>query len=96
MYSFEDRGSESLTYGLRPPPMCAGYVELKLHQQPGFVSSIVLARCSATYAPGRRFRQFYQIDVEAIGEASPVVDAEVLTMLMTFLRRLGLQHLGYT
>jgi histidyl-tRNA synthetase len=40
-----------------------------------------------------RFRQFYQIDVEAIGEASPVVDAEVLTMLMTFLQRLGLQEL---
>ena len=32
--------------------------------------------------------------MEAIGEASPVVDAEVLTMLMAFLHRLGLPKLS--
>jgi histidyl-tRNA synthetase len=95
MYSFEDRSGESLT--LRPEATAGivrAYVEHKLHQQPGFVKFYCIGPMFRYERPqAGRFRQFYQIDVEAIGEASPVVDAEVLTMLMTFLRRLGLQHL---
>ena len=95
MYSFEDRGGESLT--LRPEATAGivrAYVEHKLHQQPGFVKFYCIGPMFRYERPqAGRFRQFYQIDVEAIGEASPVVDAEVLTMLMTFLRQLGLQHL---
>jgi histidyl-tRNA synthetase len=95
MYSFEDQGGERLT--LRPEAtagICRAYVEHKLHQQPGFVKFYCIGPMFRYERPqAGRFRQFYQIDVEAIGEASPVVDAEVLAMLMTFLQRLGLQHL---
>jgi histidyl-tRNA synthetase len=95
MYSFEDQGGEQLT--LRPEATAGisrAYVEHKLHQQPGFVKFYCIGPMFRYERPqAGRFRQFYQIDVEAIGEASPVVDAEVLTMLMTFLRTLGLQHL---
>ncbi len=95
MYSFEDQGGEELT--LRPEAtagICRAYVEHKLHQQPGFVKFYCIGPMFRYERPqAGRFRQFYQIDVEAIGEASPVVDAEVLTMLLTFLQRLGLQHL---
>ena len=74
--------------------ICRAYVEHKLHQQPGFVKFYCIGPMFRYERPqAGRFRQFYQIDVEAIGEASPVVDAEVLTMLMTFLQRLGLQQL---
>jgi len=95
MYSFEDQGGEQLT--LRPEATAGisrAYVEHKLHQQPGFVKFYCIGPMFRYERPqSGRFRQFYQIDVEAIGEASPVVDAEILTMLMTFLRRLGLQQL---
>jgi histidyl-tRNA synthetase len=95
MYSFEDQGGEPLT--LRPEAtagICRAYTEHKLHQQPGFVKFYCIGPMFRYERPqAGRFRQFYQIDVEAIGEASPVVDAEVLTMLMTFLRALGLQKL---
>ena len=37
-----------------------------------------------------RFRQFYQIGAEAIGSESPVVDAEVIEMVIEVLRRAGL------
>ena len=37
-----------------------------------------------------RLRQFNQIGVEAMGSASPVVDVEVMTMLMEFFKALGL------
>jgi histidyl-tRNA synthetase len=95
MYTFEDRGGESLT--LRPEATAGivrAYVEHKLHQQPGFVKFYCIGPMFRYERPqAGRFRQFYQIDVEAIGEASPVVDAEVLTMLMAFLRQLGLPQL---
>lgn len=95
MYSFEDQGGEKLT--LRPEAtagICRAYVEHKLYQQPGFVKLFCLGPMFRYERPqAGRFRQFYQIDVEAIGEASPVVDAEVLAMLVTFLHSLGLQQL---
>jgi histidyl-tRNA synthetase len=95
MYSFEDQGGEKLT--LRPEAtagICRAYVEHKLYQQPGFVKFYCIGPMFRYERPqAGRFRQFYQLDVEAIGEASPVVDAEVLAMLMTFLRQLGLPTL---
>jgi histidyl-tRNA synthetase len=94
MYSFEDQGGEKVT--LRPEAtagICRAYVEHKLHLQPGFVKFYCIGPMFRYERPqAGRFRQFYQIDVEAIGEASPVVDAEVLIMLMTFLQRLGLHQ----
>ncbi len=95
MYSFEDQGHEKLT--LRPEAtagICRAYIEHNLYQQPGFVKLYCIGPMFRYERPqAGRFRQFYQIDVEAIGEVSAVVDAEVVTMLMTFLRRLGLQKL---
>ena len=38
-----------------------------------------------------RFRQFYQIGAEAIGSESPVVDAEVIEMVVELLRRAGME-----
>jgi histidyl-tRNA synthetase len=40
-----------------------------------------------------RYRQFHQIDAEALGSASPYIDAEMITMLMTLFRELGLRTL---
>jgi histidyl-tRNA synthetase len=40
-----------------------------------------------------RYRQFYQIDAEVFGVGNPVVDAEVIVMLIHFLRRVGLEKL---
>jgi histidyl-tRNA synthetase len=40
-----------------------------------------------------RYRQFYQIDAEVFGVGNPMVDAEVITMLIYFLTRVGLGQL---
>jgi histidyl-tRNA synthetase len=40
-----------------------------------------------------RYRQFYQIDAEVFGVENPMVDAEVIVMLVRFLRRVGLEKL---
>jgi len=39
-----------------------------------------------------RLRQFNQIGVEAMGSPSPIVDVEVMTMLMEFFQRTGSQQ----
>jgi len=40
-----------------------------------------------------RYRQFYQIDAEVFGVENPMVDAEVILMLVHFLKRVGLEKL---
>jgi histidyl-tRNA synthetase len=40
-----------------------------------------------------RYRQFYQIDAEVFGVENPMVDAEVIMMLIHFLKRVGLEKL---
>jgi histidyl-tRNA synthetase len=40
-----------------------------------------------------RYRQFYQIDAEVFGVENPMVDAEVIVMLIHFLKRVGLEKL---
>jgi histidyl-tRNA synthetase len=37
-----------------------------------------------------RYRQFWQFDVEAIGDAGPAIDAEIVELALAFLRRVGL------
>jgi len=39
-----------------------------------------------------RYRQFYQIGAEVLGSESPLVDAEVLEMLVLFLERVGIRE----
>jgi histidyl-tRNA synthetase len=40
-----------------------------------------------------RYRQFYQIDAEVFGVENPMVDAEVILMLIHFLKKVGLEKL---
>jgi len=40
-----------------------------------------------------RLREHHQFDVEAFGEADPLVDAEIITLLMRFYEALGLREL---
>ena len=41
-----------------------------------------------------RFREFHQLNCEAIGEADPIVDAELVTLLWRFYEDLGLRELS--
>ncbi len=93
MYSFEDKGGERLT--LRPEAT-AGIVR-------AMISNALLrgARHKLWYVgpmfrhekPQRgRFRQFHQIDVEAVGFAGPDIDAELIALTAAFWQRLGIDR----
>jgi histidyl-tRNA synthetase len=92
MYTFSDRGGESLT--LRPEATASllrAYIEHGLHVQPRPVKLYTLGPMFRYERPqAGRYRQFHQLDVEALGDEHPALDAEVIAMLVEFFRRLDL------
>jgi histidyl-tRNA synthetase len=93
MYTFQDRGEESLT--LRPEATASvvrSYIEHGLANEGRIHKLYYLGPMFRRERPQKgRFRQFYQIGAEVLGSESPVVDVEVLEMLFAFLGRVGLQ-----
>jgi histidyl-tRNA synthetase len=91
MYTFEDRGGRSLT--LRPEgtaPIARAYVEHGLAQEPQPVKAYIVAPMYRYSRPGRgRYREHWQLSLEAIGSEDPAVDAEVIQFYAELLRRLG-------
>jgi len=91
MYTFKDRSDRSLT--LRPEgtaPIARAYVEHGLHREPQPVKAYTIAPMYRYSAPGRgRYREHWQLSVEAIGSPGPEIDAEVIQFYAELLRRLG-------
>ena len=91
MYTFEDRSGRSLT--LRPEataPICRAYVENGMHRDSQPVKLYTVGQFYRYAAPQRgRYREFWQLSVEAIGSTSPSLDAEVIQLYDTLLDRLG-------
>ena len=92
MYTFDDRSGESLT--LRPEAtagLLRAYIEHGLHVQPKPVKLYTLGPMFRYERPqAGRYRQFHQLDIEALGDDHAALDAEVITMLVELFRRLGL------
>jgi histidyl-tRNA synthetase len=91
MYTLEDRSGRSVT--LRPEgtaPIARAYVEHGLAQEPQPVKAYAIAPMYRYSRPGRgRYREHWQLSLEAIGSADPAVDAEVIQFYAELLRRLG-------
>jgi len=91
MFSFEDQGGRSLT--LRPEAtasICRAYVEHGMHRLPQPVKLWSWGPYFRHERPqAGRFRQFHQIDLEAIGTDSPLADAEAIILLSDILAELA-------
>ena len=92
MYTFTDRSDRSLT--LRPEataPIARAYVEHGLHREPQPQKLYTIAPMYRYSAPGRgRYREHWQLSLEAIGSEDPAIDAEIIQLYDTLLRRLGI------
>ena len=90
MYSFEDRGGESLT--LRPE-FTAGIARAYLTDGWQQYAPVKIATHGPLFRYERpqkgRYRQFHQIDAEVIGAAEPQADVELLVMADHLLKDLG-------
>jgi histidyl-tRNA synthetase len=95
MYTFEDLGGRSMT--LRPEgtaPVARAYVEHGMHTLPLPVKLYYHSPMFRYESPqSGRFRQHYQLGVEAFGSDAPEVDAEVIGVLAALYGELGLQGL---
>ena len=92
MYTFDDRGGNSLT--LRPegtPPVCRAYIEHGMHTRPQPVKFYYLTPIFRYDRPqAGRYRQHHQFGIEAIGDADPALDAEVIDLAWRLLHSLDL------
>ncbi|MBV1822840.1 histidine--tRNA ligase [Komagataeibacter oboediens] len=93
MYTFEDRGGESLT--LRPEgtaAICRALVTNGLTQS--LPQKVFYAGPMFRYERPQkgRYRQFHQIGAELLGAAEPLADAEVIAMGRDVLQGLGIAH----
>ena len=92
MYSFEDRGGDSLT--LRPE-FTAGIARAYLTDGWQQYAPLKIATHGPVFRYERpqkgRYRQFHQIDAEVIGAAEPGADVELLAFADQLLRELGIE-----
>lgn len=91
MYSFEDRGGDSIT--LRPE-FTAGISRAYLSNGWQQHAPLKLAAWGAAFRYERpqrgRYRQFHQLDAEIIGAAEPAADVEIIAFAHQLLGELGL------
>ena len=92
MYTFPDRGGDSLT--LRPE-FTAGLARAYLTEGWQQYAPLKLATSGPVFRYERpqkgRYRQFHQIDAEVIGAPEPAADVELLVLADQLLRELGIE-----
>lgn len=93
MFTFEDQGGRSLT--LRPEAtasVCRAYLE---HGMQKLAQPVKLWMDGSFFRHERpqagRYRQFTQVDAEAIGSDSPLIDAEMILLASDILIELGVE-----
>jgi len=92
MYSFKDKKGRDLT--LRPEGTASivrAYVEHSLVPPVKFYHIGTMYRYEKPQSG--RYREFYQIGIEAIGSISPFIDCEVIDLALFLLSKLGLTNL---
>jgi histidyl-tRNA synthetase len=72
--------------------VCRAYIEHGMHTRPGNVKLYYVGPMFRRERPQKgRYRQFYQIGAEVLGQSdAPAIDAELIEMLLAFFCRVGL------
>ncbi|MGH3080568.1 MAG: histidine--tRNA ligase [Gaiellaceae bacterium] len=90
-YTFTDRGGRSLT--LRPEataPICRAYLQHGMQRDPQPVKLFTIGPMWRYDRPQKgRYREHWQLSVEAIGSDDPAVDAELIQFYDELLHRLA-------
>ncbi len=91
MYTFLDKGGRSIT--LKPEgtsPIVRSFVENSVYANPQPTKLYYLYPCFRYEKPqAGRLREFHQFGIEVFGSYTASVDAEVISLAMTLLSRLG-------
>lgn len=95
MYTFPDRKGENIT--LRPEATASvvrSYIQHKMYAADPIQKLYTIGPMFRRERPQKgRYRQFFQIDAEVFGIASPFIDAQLILMLNELFKRLGIKEL---
>ncbi|RDI94938.1 histidine--tRNA ligase [Meiothermus sp. QL-1] len=95
MYVLEDRGGRTLA--LRPEPTAAIVRAYNQHGMKVWPQPVRLFTWGPIFRGERqqkgRYKQFHQIDYEALGLSDPLLDAEAIALMVRIYKTLGLKHL---
>ena len=95
MYVLEDRGGRLLA--LRPEPTAAIVRAYNEHGMKVWPQPVRLFTWGPIFRGERqqkgRYKQFHQIDYEALGLSDPLLDAEAIALMVRIYKTLGLKHL---
>ncbi len=93
MYTFTDRGEKSLTLRPEGTASCArAYLQHNVQAIEPVTKWFYVGPMYRRERPAKgRYRQFYQAGAELYGDPGPYVDAEMIDMIVSFLRELGVE-----
>ncbi|WP_343208764.1 histidine--tRNA ligase [Anaerolentibacter hominis] len=93
MYTFEDKGGRSIT--LKPEGTAGAmraYLENNMYADSQPTKLFYVTQAFRYEQPqSGRLRQHHQFGVEFVGSKSPLAEVELITLVTTFIRRLGLK-----
>ena len=93
MYTFEDKGGRSIT--LKPEGTAGvmrAYLEHNMYAQPAPVKLYYVTPAFRYEKPqSGRLRQHHQFGVEFVGSASPLAEAELISLITSLIQKLGLK-----
>jgi histidyl-tRNA synthetase len=96
MFTFTDQGDVQMS--LRPEgtaPVMRSYIQNHFHQQSNFHKLYYMGPMFRRERPQKgRLRQFHQLGIEAIGLAEPLVDVEVISLLMDVCKSFSLPDIS--
>ena len=95
LFFLQPREEEGERWALRPEPTAGivrAYVQHGMHTWPQPVKVTTIGPMFRYDRPqAGRYREFWQFDVEAIGDPGPAVDAEIIELASRFYREAGLR-----
>ncbi len=95
MYTFEDKGGRMIS--LKPEGTAGtirAYLEHSMYAESGLTKLFYITPCFRYEKPqGGRLRQHHQFGVEFIGSESPLVEAELISLVTTIIGKLGLSDI---
>lgn len=93
MYTFEDKGQRSIT--LKPEGTAGAiraYLENNMYAEPAPTKLFYVTPAFRYEQPqSGRLRQHHQFGVEFVGSKSPLVEVELISLVTTFIRKIGLK-----
>ncbi len=96
LFRLAPRSDEGESWALRPEPTAGivrAYIQHGMHTWPQPVKLTMTGPMFRYDRPqAGRFRQFWQFDIEVIGDPGPAVDAEVIELGLAFFRQAGLDE----